>query len=351
MRFPKPIVGVLMLVLAGCASAPSPQPTGANLTAPPAPGTYTGDLPCADCAGIRTTLNLRADGIFQLRQTYLDGGGTTSRDAYDIGRWDFLPETALLTLNGGREAPHRFAVRDAATLRQLDTRGRTIQSSLNYDLRRNAQPYPFSDTMPLRGLYTYMADAASLEECLTGKRFPVAAAGDNLNLERAYRAAPGAPLLITFDGHFEVRAGMEAVRSEEHVIVDRFQRAWPGETCLNRNLTIPLVGTYWVLTEVAGSAPPRVAGEQPWLELRSELGRVQGFTGCNRMSGRYELGADGLRLRDVATTRAFCVGRMDVEDALVDALNRATGYRIDGINMALVSGQQTLAWFQEGVAP
>jgi putative lipoprotein len=114
---------------------------------------------------------------------------------------------------------------------------------------------------------------------------------------------------------------------------------------------VPLVGTHWVLSEVGGSALPRVAGEQPWLELRPELGRAQGFSGCNRFTGRYELGADGLRLAEMATTRMFCVGRMDVEQAFLDALNRATDYRIDGVDLALLAGGETLAWFREGVAP
>lgn len=354
MRFLTPIACILALVLGGCAAAPPVQAPAPAKVAPAVPASFTADLPCADCPGIRTTLNLREDGTFLLRQTYLDASTAGDRDFYDLGRWEFGPEDGVLTLRGGTEGPRRFEVRDADTLRQLDTAGQPIRSALNYELRRTAEPYPFTDTMPLRGLYSYMADAASIEECLTGKRFPVAAAGDNLRLERAYLAAqsaPGAPLLVTLDGHLEVRPGMEQDRNEEHVVVDRFGRTWPGQNCSNRNLALPLVGTHWMLTEVAGSTPPRVAGEQPWLELRPELGRVQGFTGCNRLNGRYELGADGLTLRDIATTRAFCVGRMDVEDALVNALSQATGYRIEGTNMALMNNQQVLAWFQEGVAP
>lgn len=355
MRFSKRVVGICVLALAGCVAAPQSQaPATASFAAPATPASYTGDLPCADCTGIRTTLNLREDGTFLLRQTYVDGPAAGNPDRYDLGRWDFRPETGVLTLSGGSDTPRRFAVRDPATLRQLDTQGRPIESRLNHELRRTAEPYPFNDTMPLRGLYRYMADAASLEECLTGKRFPVVAVGDNLNLERAYLAAqsaPGAPVLITLAGHFEVREGMEAGRSTEHVIVDRFERAWPGASCSDRRLTIPLVGTRWMLTEVSGSAPPRVAGEQPWIEMRPELGRLQGFSGCNRFSGRYELNANGLRFAEVATTRMFCVGRMDVEEALLDALNRTTGHRIDGVNMALTNGSDVLAWFQESPAP
>ena len=36
----------------------------------PPPATFTGNLPCADCPGIRYHLNLFADHVFFLRMTY-----------------------------------------------------------------------------------------------------------------------------------------------------------------------------------------------------------------------------------------------------------------------------------------
>jgi copper homeostasis protein (lipoprotein) len=342
----------LLVVLTACAPASRTTPTG-SAAALAAPATYAGDLPCADCTAIRTTLNLRPDGLFLLRQTYLGARAGRDESFYDLGHWQLLPDKRTVVLKGDSETPRRFAVRDGATLRLLDTEGREIDSTLNYDLQRTAAPDPFSEPWRLRGLYTYMADAAALQECQTAKRFPVAAAGESLLLERAYlasRSAPGAPLLVTLDGHFEIRPGMEDGSKEEVIVVDRFQRVWPGETCANRLPAVPLVGTRWLLTQIGGSLPPRATGEQPWLELRPELGRAQGFSGCNRFSGRYELVPDGLRFTQVATTRMFCVGRMDLEEAFTGVLGRVTGYRIDGVDLALTGNGETLAWFREGTS-
>jgi uncharacterized lipoprotein NlpE involved in copper resistance len=50
------------------------------------PATYTGVLPCADCEGIRYTLNMFEDEVFFLRMTYLGKGNGDSFD--DIGTWD-----------------------------------------------------------------------------------------------------------------------------------------------------------------------------------------------------------------------------------------------------------------------
>ncbi len=51
----------------------------------------------------------------------------------------------------------------------------------------------------MRGLFTYMADAALFEDCASGQRYPVAMEADYISVERVYleaRSEPGAPLLV-----------------------------------------------------------------------------------------------------------------------------------------------------------
>ncbi len=74
------------------------------------------------------------DQAFFLRMTYLGKGDDASFD--DIGSWTVASDRRTLVLFGGREAPLRFAIKDANTLRKLDLEGREIVSSLNYDLKR-----------------------------------------------------------------------------------------------------------------------------------------------------------------------------------------------------------------------
>lgn len=35
-------------------------------------GTFEGKLPCADCPGLQTLIDLKADGTFQMEETYLE---------------------------------------------------------------------------------------------------------------------------------------------------------------------------------------------------------------------------------------------------------------------------------------
>jgi len=225
----------LAFVASGRGSALAPQGTGRVEIL--APATFAGEIPCADCSGIRLALTLRSDGVFLLRQTYL--GAASGKDAsfVDLGRWGTSDDGRKIVLRGGTEAPRQFAivsVGDAAKLRMLNNLGGEIRSGLNYELARTAAVDPFPDTFRVRGMYVYFADAGILTECLSGLRLPVAQESDNAALERAYlqaRKDVGQPILVTFEGHLARRPRMEGEGTEEVIVVDRFDRARPGESC------------------------------------------------------------------------------------------------------------------------
>lgn len=88
--------------------------------------------------------------------------------------------------------------------------------------------------LPLKGLFTYMADAAVFESCATGRRLPVAMEADYASAERAYlesRTEPGAPLLVTLVGHIDRRPPMEGNDLVEMLVIDRFDSTHPGDDC------------------------------------------------------------------------------------------------------------------------
>lgn len=81
------VVAALTLSLASCNSATKgsdnaeatadsvtveAEPASAASAAFDKAGVYTGVIPCADCSGIETTLELRADGTYSLTEIYKD---------------------------------------------------------------------------------------------------------------------------------------------------------------------------------------------------------------------------------------------------------------------------------------
>lgn len=195
------------------------------------PATFRGDLPCADCEGIRYHLDLWPDGVFHLRRAWLGKPGIED----DRGRWRKDPSRPVIILYGGREMPLQFEVRGSRSIRKLDIEGQAIDSDLPYDLTGDGALTPTDLSLGLQGMFTYMADAARFEECLTSRSYPVAMESDYIKLERAYLEAdkpePGVPLMVSFEGDITRKPAMDGDAMIPTVIVRRFIGVWPGQRC------------------------------------------------------------------------------------------------------------------------
>ena len=326
-------IAVASILFPGCAGVQTDSREA--FTGQEFPATYEGILPCADCEGIRYTLNLWGDKVFFLRMTYLGKGDGLD----DIGVWALSADQATLILRGGREAPLIFAVKSAERLRKLDIKGKEIVSQLNYNLVRKERFEWFEPRLPMRGMYLYIADAALFTECQTRRKFPVAQEEDNAALERAYlvaRTQPGQPLLATLEGRIALRPKMEGPGEQPGLVVERFINVWPGETCGPRFSTARLENTYWKLVRL-GDRPVTVADHrrEPHLRLVPEGMQVQGFGGCNRFFGGYELDGKTLRFNKMAMTRMACIDGMDQEQAFLKALEATIRWKILGEHLEL----------------
>jgi len=106
-----------------------------------------------------------------------------------------------------------------------------------------------------------------------------------------------------------------------------------------------LENTDWRLLEVAGqpvAASP--AGErQAHLRLTAQDKRLQGYTGCNSMTGGYTLEGDALRFTQVAATQRFCADSAEVETAFTQALGETTGYRLAAGQLELLARDRVVA--------
>ena len=110
------------------------------------------------------------------------------------------------------------------------------------------------------------------------------------------------------------------------------------------NATPALLGTTWRLTELGGKpAPLGQDGKAATLELIAEGNRASGFSGCNRMTGPYELHGDSLRLGPLALTRMACMKGMDLEKQYVETLQRTRAYRQSAAKLELLDSSGILA--------
>jgi copper homeostasis protein (lipoprotein) len=234
----------LLIATAGCVSVgdnpnrkitpPVASPDVRMLAGAILPAIYQGDLPCADCSAMRYTLDVRADRVFFLRTTYVGKGPGAGASIDDIGTWSLTPDAQSVVLKGGGDERIMFSIENSETLRKLDTSGKPIDSALNYELKRNASYRPLEPRVSMRGMYTYVADAASFRECRTQLTMPVAPSADSAALERTYlatRKVPGEELLVSVDGQVANRAGADGGAPRPTLVVEHLTKVWSGASC------------------------------------------------------------------------------------------------------------------------
>lgn len=308
------------------------------------PATFTGTLPCADCDGIAHHLDLFPDQSYQMRREWLGKPEATVRD--ELGRWHADPARDAIVLTGASEAPLLLDVKAPDRIRLRDIMGEPLDSDL-YDLMGGA----LSETdlsLFMGGMLTYMADAAILEECLTGRVYPVAIEGAWIDLERAYLAEVegGTPLYATLEGTISLRPAMEGP-DRRMVTVDRFVGVFPGQTCERPVTEATLTGNFWRITDL-GTTPvvPPEGGREPFVVFREDS--FNATVGCNMMRGGYETDGEALTFGPAASTMMACPEPLDGwERALAETLGATAGYAIAGDTLVLMDeAGETLATFR-----
>jgi heat shock protein HslJ len=310
-------------------------------------------LPCADCAGIAVTLTLREDGLYRLRRTYLGKPGAPFNE---VGRWAAETSSGRLMLRSGSQRTV-FELPDAATLRQLDTKGQAISSDHSHDLRRTAEVDVIDESLPWRGEVLVQGAAATVTDCSSDLRWPVVPGGDFKTLERntlRLRSAAGTPLVVRFEGRLVMLPGADGAPAEQ-MVVDRFVGAQPGAVCDSTlsgtgdggdQVVVTLQNTYWKLVELGGSPVAMLPGQQreQRITLAADGKRLLGFSGCNSLVGSYQQDGTALRLGPLAATRMACAEPvMSAESRLLAALSATTGYRIEGQHLLLLGADGALA--------
>jgi heat shock protein HslJ len=110
-----------------------------------------------------------------------------------------------------------------------------------------------------------------------------------------------------------------------------------------------LENTHWTLVELNGRpVGADSAAKEAYFELDSKGQRLQGSSGCNRMSGGYETRGDALQVSKVAMTRMACEKGMEIEAAFSKALTATTKFKLNGSELELLGAEGLLARFKAG---
>jgi copper homeostasis protein (lipoprotein) len=174
---------------------------------------------------------LYPDGAFFLRREYME----RPVKSYDSGKYEVqLTPPAKLVLHTGEGEKQQFSVGSGvSSVTMLDQEGKPIESKRNYTLKRSEEVDPIYDRMPWRGMYMYMADAATYTDCATGRRYGISPSDESPAMERAYgenAKEPRAPVFVEFEGHRGMLEDMEG-NKREMLVVDKLGRFVQGRSC------------------------------------------------------------------------------------------------------------------------
>ena len=146
------------------------------------PGTYSGILPCADCQGILTTVELRKNGIAVVSSVYL---GKDETPYILFGLVEYYDTLAII--QGGKDLNMKFKGFDKSIL-ILDEQGNTIDSDLNYILDTSSEKIDLSKPFNANVKYFYMADAHIIS--LGSEIYPVLMNDLNFEVEKMFIQLP-----------------------------------------------------------------------------------------------------------------------------------------------------------------
>ena len=92
-----------------------------------------------------------------------------------------------------------------------------------------------------------------------------------------------------------------------------------------------LTGSTWQVVDIGGN--PVAAGRperQPHLVFSPE-GRISGSTGCNRLTGTYQLDGKALKFSPLAMTKMACPPPLDAQErAFIQTINATASVRESG---------------------
>lgn len=106
-----------------------------------------------------------------------------------------------------------------------------------------------------------------------------------------------------------------------------------------------LENTYWRLYEMNGKSYETPADQREvYIKLIEKKSMLEGYSGCNIITGNFELGKETLTFTPAVTER-MCTD-MTTEAYVLEALNNADRYEINQHYLLLFNGTYMLALFE-----
>ena len=229
-------------------------------------GVYEGVLPCADCKGITTVLELKENATYSLKTSYQ---GKSTKIFEENGRFTWNDKGNTVVLNDIKNTPNQYFVGEH-TLTQLDMSGKKITGNVASD-------------------YVLRKEMSSSE------------------MQKEIEESPSSEKL---NNRMITRTVIKTVNPAE------------GKFALAK--------THWKLIELNGKSIKHKGKKDFFIQLNSKDGRFHGFAGCNNFHGNYAMPKSfEISFSNIVSTMMACPN-MDLESKLMKTLEDVDSYYIKG---------------------
>lgn len=300
--------------------------------------TYTGLLPCVDCAGIATQLSLKPNNSFSLGQRYL--GKSSPRieiDGYYAIQDGFVRLTPKLTSPG--TVPTLFQL-EGTNIRQLDLNGEQVSAYL-------ADRYLLTEAdLELEDGERHIWINSAKVPC-TG-----VAAQSCMHVIRGHGQGKISPTHSDWQLFY---GNIEGFNFQPGIITHLIVRETkldpsqvPADASSIKYTLVRQLGSYgqatsnlhdiWALESLQGKKYQAQDGlEHPSLELNLTEMRSYGTDGCNRFSGEIRsAGTEKLTFGILASTKKMCMANMETAKGFLQALQNTRSYELEQGKLSLL---------------
>ena len=318
---------------------------------------YSGVIPCADCAGILYEVSLDKDNSYKASSTYI---GESARPFIERGNWEIKNDT-LLILKDSSDTDRALVIGDS-TLAMLDGDQNYVTGPLadHFVLTKGAaQPEAGSNRWSdLRekgidfrasGNEPFWDAAIDFDKNITFKLLD----GDSVTFAVPEMQQDTASKARTFTADTE--SGPIALKLYPTGCIDDMSGeffshgvnvAYGDKTyrgCGNFINDEYKLQDFWKLHTLKGSeVSPDSLAKAPGLHFNLQENRVSGNSGCNQLTGSLDLEGDSLSFGQLASTRMACQGSMEFENNFLQALDKVKSYEISNGELILRGKEEVL---------
>lgn len=117
-----------------------------------------------------------------------------------------------------------------------------------------------------------------------------------------------------------------------------------GLSCKTQQVSI--TNTEWKLVKLYGEDlsalnPPIT------LTINEAQKKINGFAGCNRFFGGYDLNQSALKFSNTGSTKMFCQDKSEIEDKYFKALSEVQSFQSESGKLFLITGEKTILEFKK----